>query len=311
MFSDAIQNFKESISPGKTRIESLSPFVLVFGGVVPLDNKYSSCRNVFLNWAHESASGYELANFLVKPEDYPEWNQFEGYDNLVDFERDAGCLSRGILLFLESEGALAELGTFCMDDVLCERLLVVVAKHHYNDSSFIKLGPLRRIEAAHSSDAICIVDTTDDKQLFEREVVGIGDALKEKVSALPKTSHFEPTRTRDQFLLIADLVELFGALTKKEVEGLLSFMGISNKPKRLKEMLNLLMLMGLIVESEILTGRYLIPPKTRNHFFDYSAQGESKFDRTRFKLKTVFPELKNDRVRLRAYAKIHGEPAWT
>ena len=179
MFSSAIQKFQSSISPEKTRIESLAPVVFVFGGPASTgDIRYSSCRNVFLTWAHES--GFELANSLITPEDYKEWNQFEGYDNLVDFERDAGCLSRGILLFLECPGALAELGVFCMDDVLCERLLVVVEKKHYDDSSFIRLGPIRRIEEAHSASAVCVVDSTTDVRLFESQVVGVGEALRRK-----------------------------------------------------------------------------------------------------------------------------------
>lgn len=306
MFADAIQKFIDTISPLKTRIESLSQLVLVFGGATPADNKYASCRNVFLCWAHES--GYELANFLITPEDYQEWNQFEGYDNLIDFERDAGCLSRGILLFSECEGAFAELGAFCMDDDLCERLLVVVAREHYFDiSSFIKLGPIRRIEKAHSSGAICVVDSTNDKPLFESEVAGVGQALKLKVETLPKTSVFRSNRTRDQFLLIVDLVELFGALTEKEVKELLSFMGITHEePKRLENMLNLLKLLGLVVQSGYLTQRFLVPPKDRNQFLDYSAQGELKFERSRFKLVTALPALKGDAIRLKAYEKIHG-----
>lgn len=308
MFSNAIQKFKESVSPEKTRIESLSPLILVFGGSASIANKYASCRSVFLNWAHES--GYELAKFLIKPEDYPEWNQFEGYDNLVDFERDAGCLSRGILLFSECEGALAELGAFCMDEVLCERLLVVVEKSHYQASSFIKLGPIRRIEEAHSSEAICVVDGIKNTKAFETEVAGVGDALKVKVNTLPKTHRFDSSKTRDQFLIIADLIELFGALTKKEVEELLSFMGISHEPKRLKRMLNLLILLGLVVQSEHLTQRYLVPPKERSQFLDYAAYGESKFERSRFKLTTTLPALKEDSARLKAYVKIHGEQKW-
>jgi hypothetical protein len=279
----------------------------VFGGATPVDNKYASCRNVFLCWAHES--GYELADFLITPEDYREWNQFEGYDNLIDFERDAGCLSRGILLFSECEGAFAELGAFSMDDDLCERLLVVVAREHYYDApSFIRLGPIRRIEKAHSSGAICVVDSTNDKHLFEAEVAGVGDALKSKVKTLPKTSGFRSSRRRDQFLLIVDLVDLFGALTEREVQELLSFMGITHEePKRLENMLNLLTLLGLVVRSGYLTQRFLVPPKDRSQFLDYSAQGELKFDRARFKLVTALPALNKDSARRKAYEKIHGE----
>lgn len=309
MFSDAIQEFTKSVSPDKTRVSSLSPLILVFGGSAPIEDKYASCRSVFLSWAHESA--YELAEFLVRPEDYKEWNQFEGYDNLVDFERDAGCLSRGILLFSECAGALAELGAFCMDEVLCERLLVVLEKKHYDDSSFIKLGPIRRIEEIHGSDAICVVDSTRDPKSFEPQVSGVGEALKAKVKAIPKSHQFDPRRTRDQFLLIVDLVELFGAIKRRELEVLLSFMGVPYfEPKHLKRMLNLLSMLGLVVQTEYLTHRFLVPPKSRSQFLDYSGHGESKFERSPFKLKDAFPALKSDPARLKAYEKIHGVKKW-
>ena len=72
----------------------------------------------------------------LTPEDFKEeWNRIGGYPNLVDFEKEAGCLARGILLFSECDGALAELGAFCTDDVLCERLVVVLEDKHYDDDS--------------------------------------------------------------------------------------------------------------------------------------------------------------------------------
>ncbi|MDD5388689.1 MAG: retron St85 family effector protein [Gallionellaceae bacterium] len=304
VFSEAIREFKATIVPAKSRIGSLSPWVFVFGGEAPLNNEFASCRSVFLTWAHES--GYELANFLKTPENYKEWNQFEGYDNLVDFERDAGCISRGILLFSECPGALAELGAFCMDDVLCERLLVVIEKKHYDDQSFIRLGPIRRIEETHDSDSICVVNTTTNTEAFKAEVAGVGEALLNKVKALPKTQRFDSTRTRDQFLLVVDLVELFGGLTKKEIEDILMFMGIEHESKHLKRMLNLLALLGLIVPSEQLTQRFFVTPRERYSFIDYTSQGEGGFDRARFKLVTTSLALKADPTRFKAYQRIHG-----
>ncbi|MHB1144042.1 MAG: retron St85 family effector protein [Thiobacillus sp.] len=308
MFSDTIQTFKESISPDRTRVVSLAPLIFVFGGPAPIDNKYASCRNVFLNWAHDS--GFELANSLVTPEQYPEWNQFEGYGNLVDFERDAGCLSRGILLFSECAGALAELGAFCMDEVLSERLLVVLEKPHYEDYSFIRLGPIKHIEDTHGEGAVCVVDSIKEKNLFELQVSGVGGALKAKVETLPKTHRFDPRRTRDQFLLIVDLVDLFGALTKKEIEGLLEYMGILHEPKHLKRMLNLLKMLGLIIQSKTLTQLFFVAPKNRSCFLDYSGRGDLKFERAPFKLKTTLPTLKKESERLKAYEDIHGAQTW-
>lgn len=67
----AILKFKELVAPKKTRIESLFPLILVFGGDVEGKtadgiDKYSSCRHVFIQWAFDTK--YELADLLCWPE---------------------------------------------------------------------------------------------------------------------------------------------------------------------------------------------------------------------------------------------------
>lgn len=130
------------------------------------------------------------------------------------------------------------------------------------------------------------------------------------METLPKTHNFDPNRTRDQFLLIIDLVDLFGALTKKEIEGILEYMGIVKEPKHIKKMLNLLKMLGLIIQSKNLTQLFYVIPKNRSCFLDYSGQGELKFERSPFKLKTTFPTLIKEPERLKAYQDIHGVQTW-
>lgn len=102
LFYNTIEDFKNSVNPLSARIESLPSIILVFGGKksVQLHERQISCRNIFLDWAHTTK--HELSTFLKTPEDYPEWDTFEGYQNLVEFEKDAGSLSSCVLLFSES-----------------------------------------------------------------------------------------------------------------------------------------------------------------------------------------------------------------
>lgn len=300
---NAILEFKNLVAPEKTRVESLFPLIFVFGGpALDSTDKFSSCRNVFLNWAHETK--YKFAHDLRIPEEFPEWNDFDGYSNLVDFEKDAGCLSRGILLFSESHGALAELGTFCTDEVLCERLLVVVANGYYQERSFVRLGPVKRIEVKHSEQSVYVAETTDDKEKFAVEVAEVGAALSYKVESAPKTQLFRSGETRDQFLLIADLIELFGALTEKELEILLEFMGAI--PEKLKRMLNQLVLFELVVKHRGKTSWYYLAPKKKTSYLNYSAIAGKKFERASFKLNTIIPKLKSDKDRFQAHTSVHG-----
>src|SRR6185295_12911360 len=86
---------------------------------------------------------------------------FKKYDNILDFETDLAQIVELIILFCESEGSLAELGAFAMIDEIAQRLFVVVRQKHWNASSFIKLGPLRRVERKYGRETVCVVDDDD------------------------------------------------------------------------------------------------------------------------------------------------------
>ena len=252
--------------------------------------------NVFIS--HVLSTKFELSHAVLCPEHYPEWNQFEHYPDLIAFEKDACSLAKAIVLFSESEGAFAELGAFCQDEVISERLLVVVSKEHFNANSFIKLGPLKHIESKHSEGSICVVNSIKPVA-FENDVSVVVNALREKIQTEPKTQQFDPSRIRDQLLLIAQLVDLFSAVTRAELKDLLVGMGVMLEPKRLKQMINLLQLFELVYPTEKGTQRFLVPPKgiMRKYYLNFGAKlaGE-KFDRAKFKMQIFQQDASRDAV---------------
>lgn len=307
MLTNALEKFKAIVDPLKTRIVRRPKIILIFGsGPVGIEDEYrnSSYRNVFLNWTSESGS--PLTKHFQLPEYFPEWDRFEGYQNLVDFERDAGALSGAILLFSESEGSLAELGAFCMDDVLSERLLVVIRRSHFNADSFIKHGPLLKLTGQHSSESVCVIESETPAAFYEEAAI-VADALQAKVDDHPKKEAFDSTNTRDRLLLIADLIELFGAVTETETLNLLDFMGVKIDRAGFRRLTGQLKLFQLIEEGQQYTQKYLIAPrKNRDFYLDYDAKDSAKFDRTRFKL-GAFELLKKETGRRKGYEQIHGE----
>lgn len=306
MLTSALEKFKTVVDPNKTKLLRRPKIILVFGsGPIGIEPEYrnSSFRNVFLNWATENRN--PLSPQFQLPEFFPEWNRFHGYQNLVDFEREAGALSGAILLFSESEGALAELGAFCMDEVLSERLLVVVKRSHYNENSFVVHGPLLKLTGDHSDASICVVESASPAEFYNEAAV-VAEALKAKVDDHPRKISFDPSRIRDQLLLIADLVELFGAITETEIRNLLEFMGVDIDRVTFRRMAGQLKLFKLVEERQQYTQKYLIAPKiNRDFYMDYDAVSEIKFDRTRFKL-AAFELLKKESTRRQGYEQIHG-----
>ena len=310
MFTDALDLFKKSVDPQKTRLRRLPKIVLVFGsGPIGIEevNRNSSFRNVFLNWASDNHS--PLTGYLQLPEYFPEWNSFQGYQNLVDFEREAGALSGAILLFLEGTGALAELGAFCMDKVLSERLLVVVKRSHFAENSFLVHGPLKKITGEHADSSICVIES-DTPAEFYSEVSIVADALREKLNSNPRKELISFNRIRDQLLVIADLVELFGAITEKEILSLLKFLGLEFERAHFHRLVSQLGMFNLLKEARKYDQKYLVAPSmNRESFIDYdSISADLRFDRISFKLKT-FEYLKKESKRRQAYAEIHREVA--
>lgn len=228
----------------------------------------------------------------------------EGYGNLVEFELDAGCLARAIVLITETPGAIAELGAFCMDDVLRDRLLVVIEREYVNkEDSFICLGPIKLIKEHNEDHAVCAVDSLEKPKLFEPEVSATLDVLDTKLKQEAKHPAFSPIRRRDQFLLIADLIDLFRALNKTEVNELLKFMGVEVSSERLKQMLWQLRLFGFVKVDQVYGVTYFVAVKREDHqYLDYeAAPGASKaFSRLGFKA-SVSKALAADQKRHKAY----------
>ena len=307
MLASALQQFKNSVAPSKTRLLRRPKIILIFGsgpiGIEP-EHRNSSFRNVFLNWTGEN--GHPLADQFQLPEYFPEWNRFEGYQNLVEFERDAGALSGAILLFSESGGALAELGAFCMDDVLSERLLVVISRSYFEKDSFVVHGPIRKLIGAHSDDSVCVIESETPEGFYD-EAALVAEALQAKVDDHPRKELLSPSQVRDQLLLIADLVELFGALTEKELLGLLEFMGATIDRSIFRRLVGQLKLFHLVDDRRQYGQKYIIAPReNRQSYLDYdSAVADEKFDRTRFKM-SAFELLKKETARRKAYEQVQG-----
>lgn len=301
MGQGAIELLRASINPVDTRISALPGFILVFGG--PLGNPRKSARQLFLNWI--DINRRDLSEWMVKPEDYADWNNLDGYANLIDFERDAVCLTRAVILFSESPGSHAELGAFCMDPILLERLFVVISEEHYNAGSFISKGPIKKIEDINE-ESICTVKGIESAAL-QPELQRVAESLDAKLAIAPKTTHFDPQRTRDQFLLIADLIELFGALTVNELVELCGLLGFNTSVPQVKFLYGQLSRFDIVTAVKKNTYRYYIPTKHRFQFLDYtSPHGAARFDRLRFKTTVSGPWLLSDKRRHEAYADIHG-----
>jgi hypothetical protein len=161
---------------------------------------------------------------------------FDKYKDILEFETDLAQIVELIILFCESEGSLAEFGAFAVIDEIAQRLFVVVREKHYEDLSFIKLGPIRRIQNKHGRDSVFVIDD-DDLGIRGNSVSNVDpEILKDRLQQ-PLTvrlerprepTTFDATRPGHVIKLIVGLVQEYGALQISEIGTLLRHLSVNN-----------------------------------------------------------------------------------
>lgn len=298
-FSDLIKSIATELDPNNVRINAFPDIVWLFGGPISTDTgkEFCSLRNVFLSRLHDTK--HALTKLVRTPEEYPEWNTFDGYQDLLEFERDAGYLAKATVIFCESPGAYAELGTFAADLHLSNRTIVVLQRDFSSKNSYITLGPTQHIENIDEK-ATCIIEAKSPKD-FYAEVDLVINAVETKINKAHKTEAYTPNSVRDQFLLIADFVDLFQAITTDELLLILPKFGLDISIKRLRQLLRQLILFKIITKEQVGIHKYLVASPSGQQYVNHQAiAGLPPFDRTRFKA-TTFSALQKDVNRLRAF----------
>lgn len=130
------------------------------------------------------------SSLLLLPEYYSDWGEFNTYSDLLLFEADLAYLTSAIIVFLESPGAIAELGAFSQISSLSEKLLVVVSEQYHPRKSFISLGPIRSLhDTKKYQHCLCVIPDGVPIDL-EQHIEVIVDTLELKIRANNKNRSF-------------------------------------------------------------------------------------------------------------------------
>lgn len=267
LVDDPRPKFIQRIDLTKTRVRAFEGFVFLCGGERGDDPApIKSVRHMLY---HELTSGRhsDIAQRLKLAEEIQDWFEGGNYDDLVIFEEHLAGLSAVIVLVVESAGAIAELGAFTLTPAILDRLLVVVAEAHYEQKSFIRLGPIRRLENS-AAESVLVYDWHDvdyGGRLVER-FDKVQDQLVEIIEFIGRftgPSKSERLFRRDNAahvkFLVCELCDLFGALSFSEIGEYLSSLGLPQEPSDLKRFLFLLEKCGLLSIKAVGHGRYYYP----------------------------------------------------
>ena len=299
MVDDPIEAFFEQVDSKKTRIVASPSFLLVFGGRVSVAtaDRHLSARNVLVE--EISHKHPKVADVLLLPEHFPQWIEFGVYQDLLQFEEDLAYLTSLVVLISESWGAVAELGSFALIPSLAERLLVVIEDGHHDETSFISLGPVRRIEKQYENPAYVVSSLAPAD--FAGEVAGLVATIEKRLGEVPKTEQFQSDNPKHALLAIADFVDLFSIVRKKEIKAYLSHLDVQIENATLDRYLFVLEKLEIIQVAKYRTDRYLVPGPKRGTFLDYtSAPDAPKFVRLRAKAHVVEAWKRSDQFRMAA-----------
>ena len=105
---------------------------------------------------------------------FDDWNKDNLYKDLLIFEQHIAELSSAVVVILESEGAIAELGSFVMSKEFRKKMLVFVKAEYRTHKSFIQEGILKHLKRDVNENSVCFID--DDSQ----KINTISNKIKEQ-----------------------------------------------------------------------------------------------------------------------------------
>ena len=299
----AIDSFVATVDPKRSTVVSFSNYIAVFGGALsPLrsrSKKPRSFRDAFVRWVREKRA--DLANLLLVPENFEDWNDFDVYSDLLLFEKDLGYLTSAVLVFLEAPGAIAELGAFSQIDSLSERLLIVVTDVRHPAKSFISLGPIRSVfNTQKRSHSLCVIPDASPSDFINSMPIVV-DTLDKKRSSNKAGMGFDAGNERHKIMLILDLINLFQVVQITELQQLARHFDVELDLTRLEQMLFVLKKTGLVVHKWYGDNQYYLPGELKEQYMDYTSKPDvTSFERTRAKSE-VFGEIQKDQFRKNVY----------
>lgn len=275
-------------------VRAPSPIILLCGGPIDVTkHKPASLRQAYtMVYGHAALKDY--AN--VMPEEFKIFAPDGNYQDWLSFESEFAQIVDLIILFSESYGSVAELGAFAMVEEIAIRLLIVMDDKNYAAPSFVKLGPVRRLEGKYGKSAVCVLNRRD---INIPDITKVADVNLDKFAATliaaiaqRKKDHkerttFIPDRPGHLIKLIVGFIQHYGALTEVEIEVLMFAMGLKVNSEKIPDYLLCAINANWIV-------------KDRNGIEEYHCALPNISQAIEYKLRKDLPVEEKDRDRWRA-----------
>jgi hypothetical protein len=229
-----VPDIVEWLDMDKLHVHAPTEVVLLCGGQVKITaEKPQSIRDAFLRVTHNPP-----LNKLTfrQAEETDVYAPDSSYDNWMEFEADLAQVCQLIILFCESEGSIAELGTFAGIDEIARRLLIFLDSKNHLKQSYINHGPIKLVTDAHGGDRLFVMhladlglDTIDkvaDINLDNLKLM-LSDYIVDSIAKHRDPRTFDGVRAGHRIKLITGFIQHFGALLIEELEVILYALNIN------------------------------------------------------------------------------------
>jgi hypothetical protein len=246
------------------RIFRKPPIIFLCGGKLDVAGGNGvSARNSLLY--HLATNNHPIHDSITIAEKFDDWMNGAIYDDLLEFESDIAGISSVIVLILESAGALTELGLFVADKQLKKKTIAFISATHYQENSFVRLGPIKHIKEKVNDKHVCTYNwdvhriatlTSDEVELMRLDLESITEDLNE-------TETLDPANNGHLALVISELIKTFKALLLSEIVEYISVIsGRKILQKKVRRSLFLLEKFGLVEIKRSGNSDYFVPAMT-------------------------------------------------
>lgn len=253
-----LQEWASSVDLAESRIINFPSYIFLCGGQLSSkeDDCFKSCRDVFYSYVERQDD--IVSQNIVLAERIIELFDESKYPDLLTFERDLAAISSLTIIFSESPGAIAELGSFSVLDNIRNRLFLVMHEDYVkNKKSFIWKGPvtyLKDIANENSnSNPVYVYNWEKDFSLKEissesafAEASDLHQEIKVYVEKRKKSAAWNQNDVGHIMLLIVSSLDVMQIATKEELKSIMTFLKLNHYADHTERYLSMLSALDLI-----------------------------------------------------------------
>lgn len=301
------------------QVRPFDGFIFVCGG--PYDNteNIKSARH-YAVWMSGKSDKKLAGRTVLLAEDLTKLLRESDYPDFIEFEAHLAALAACVVIFLESAGSIAELGSFSVMKNLAEKLFVVCDQTYESatNPSFIFLGPLQMVRR-HGAERVQVFPMLGEPVCCTRPVskerldecwIDIEAELQRVVRRPVAGTRLDTSNIAHQMLTICALCELFGALRVSEILEIMKKLGFSSTLKSVRRQLLLLEQFEMLKQSTYSSEAFCYSIVEKKLLSFPSANAERLiFDEARFRAAMIDRYKTKDEKKWRAIRSFYRQPA--